>query len=225
MSRHPIALVAVLLATLPVLACRSSEDEAAGRRETKGTRELMAEVAKARYDPPADGLLTEEQVRMYLAVKSREAQIRENAAGDSEEGSDPGTAGDLATADLRAAQELGYNPKEYAWVEERVLEAQMADAGRLLRERLEPGRARYLAMLEAQRATATDAAEKAQIGQQIEDFKREAAESDPQASPAVERNLALLGKYRERLDRVQSPEDRLATGRFAAGEGAQGGGK
>src|SRR4030095_11007562 len=36
-----------------------------------------------------------------------------------------GDLADVATADLRAAQELGYNPKEYSWIKERVLEAQM----------------------------------------------------------------------------------------------------
>src|SRR5258707_2856111 len=104
----------------------------------KGTANLMDEVAKApEYHPPADGRLTEAQVRMYLDVRQREQQIREVALKQRQEAGEPAPAdsgvdqlayvealktvgdqpdrADIATADLRAVQELGFNPKEYGW--------------------------------------------------------------------------------------------------------------
>jgi hypothetical protein len=232
------AFFAIILLALMAPSCRGSQDDEAAIRERLAkvkTADLMAEVAKAEYTPPADGRLTAEQVRMYLQVKEREAKIREVAVaheGDGGTGAspladqpagpggDPGAQDDFVTADLRACQELGVNPKEYAWVEERVQEARMAQASRSLEGQLGEQRARYLAMLEAEKAAADDA-HKAEIEQQIEAFKQDAAAAAPHLSSAVQFNLALLSGYQEKIEQVEAVEARAAATRLQSeGRGA-----
>jgi hypothetical protein len=181
---------AVLLA-----ACKGEEDEAAVRKrlEEKKTPDVIAEVAKTRYAPPADGRLRDGQVRMYLEVKERGRAIRE-------------LGGELA--DLRAALELGHNPKEFTWVGERIAEAQEAEAVSALEVRVGRSRDEYLAMLEKERKAAGEA-QKAEIDRQIEEFKR-AREARAEVSPAVRQNIELLSKYKVNLEDVRLAEARLA---------------
>jgi hypothetical protein len=227
------AFFAIVLLALMAPSCRGSEDDEAAIRERLAkvkTADLMAEVAKAEYTPPADGRLTADQIRMYLQVKEREAKIREVAVAHPGEGGaggaplaeqpagpggDPGAQDDFVTADLRACQELGVNPKEYAWVEERVQEARMAQASQSLEGQLGEQRARYLAMLEAEKAVA-DGTHKAEIEQQIEAFKQDAAAAAPHLSPAVQFNLALLSGYQEKIEQVEAVEARAAVTRLQA---------
>lgn len=231
------AFFAIVLLALMAPSCRGSEDDEAAIRERLAkvkTADLMAEVAKAEYTPPADGRLTADQIRMYLQVKEREAKIREVATAPPEgagisplaerpsgPGGDPGAQDDFVTADLRACQELGVNPKEYAWVEERVQEARMAQASQSLEGQLGGQRARYVAMLEAEKAAADDA-RKAEIEQQIEAFKQDAAAAAPHLSPAVQFNLALLSGYQDKIEQAEAVEARAAVTRFQAeGRGAE----
>lgn len=229
MARYSAICTFVLLATiLTTPGCRGntpSTDEASIRErlETVDTARLMEAVATARFEPPADGRLTEEQVRMYLEVKDLEAKILQVAARDfgpavapsAGPGGDPGgpVMDDLVTAGLRAAQELGYNPKEYAWVEERVQEARMAEASQVLERQLGDGRAKYLAMLEAEKSAADDV-RKAEIDVQIQEFKEGAARSAPRLTPAVEANIALLDRHRQKIDQVDAAEARAAASRL-----------
>src|SRR5258708_34808385 len=105
---------------------------------------------------------------MYLDVRQREQQIREVALKERQGEPAPADSGvdqlayvealktvgdqpdlaDIATADLRAAQELGFNPKEYGWVKERVLEAQMQETALALGAQIAQGRQQVLAQLE-----------------------------------------------------------------------------
>ncbi len=179
-------------------ACQASsvEDEAAiqQRLEQKGAAAVLEEVARAAYQPPADGLLTEDQVAMYFAVREREQQIREVAAHEEA----ARKVDDLATADLRAAQELGYNPKEYQWVQERVLEARMAWIRVDMERRLAAGREAYLARLEAQRAD-SEGARRAEIEAKIQRFREDIATAKPQVPPVLQQNVDLLARYEDRL--------------------------
>lgn len=218
----------LLVAILTTPGCRGNtpDDEAAirGRLETTDTAQLLEEVAKVQFEPPADGRLTEEQVRMYLEVKERETKILEVAAREtgsatapsSGPGGDPGgpVMDDLVTAGLRAAHELGYNPKEYAWVEERVQEARMAEASQSLELQLGDGRAKYLSMLETEKAAATDEVRKAEIDAQIQEFKTDAADSAPRITPALAANIALLAQHRDKIDQADAAEARAAASRL-----------
>src|SRR6185436_17951556 len=80
-QRFPLRAVSLCL-LLAAPACKGGPetDQAAieERLHEKGTAELMHEVSTApEYRPPADGRLSERQVRIYLDVRRRERKIRE----------------------------------------------------------------------------------------------------------------------------------------------------
>lgn len=197
------ALAAALVVAALVTACRGEEKGIQERLQEKGTADVMTEVSKALYAPPADGRLTDGQVRMYLEVKERGRKIREVAAQDrvEEDG--------LVIHDLRAALELGHNPKEFTWVGERIAEAEEAEALSVLEQRVGQSREEYLAMLEEERKAAVDGAQKAEIHQQIEEFKR-AREVRTAVSQAVRHNMELLSRHKGELEETRSADARLA---------------
>ena len=196
-----LAAIAVL-AMLPALACRQPDDSAAirGRLRAKDAAQVIREAAAARYTPPADGRLTDGQVRMYLLVRERESRIREAAALEAQ--------GRRAAADLRAAQEAKVNPKEYAWVRERVLEAEAAATTQALYQRMAAGREQLLARMRRDRDALTDPARRAAAEREIDDWKRGLQAAEPPVAPAVRANVALLARYREPLARLRALEER-----------------
>jgi hypothetical protein len=210
------AVTAVLSgALLLAVACRQPDDRAAiqERLRAKGTAEVVREAAAARYVPPADGRLTNAQVRVYLRVRERESRIREAAALAAQRRRDVG----LAAADLRASQELRVNPKEYAWVRERVLEAEAAATTQALYQKMVAGREQLLARMRRDRDALTDPEQRAAAERQIEDWKRGLQASEPVAPPAVRANVTLLARYREPRARLHALEARA----LAAGAGLE----
>jgi hypothetical protein len=155
----------------------------------QGTASLMDQVAKApEYKPPADGRLNRRQVEMYLEVHRREGEIRDSMRAK-------GDLANLATADLRAARELGYNPREYAWVRDRVLEAEMLLTTRTLSRQVAESRQALLALLRKQReavANTGDAGRKAEIDHQIREL--ETPSGAAAADPVRESNADLLAQ-------------------------------
>lgn len=204
-----------LLGALSTSGCRREPagDEASVREslaERTGA-EILSEAEKSTYAPPADGRLTPGQVEMYLAVKRREGSIRAvllndlRAKGAPRPGEGPrNEAGALATAGVRAAQELGHDPKEYRWVEDRVREAEMDAARRGMAERIEAGRRRYLERLEARRRATTDPAERAEIERRIAELRRRTARASPAPDPVTRHNADLLARYRAQLEEVRA---------------------
>lgn len=224
---RPLAAV-LISAALLASGCKGDPPEEEAAQAPLRPMDVMAEVSKAKYEPPADGRLTEKQVEMFLAVKKREREIREAALremeakekaqkeGEADLAESTQSVGDvvgLTMADLRAALELGHNPKEYTWVKERVAEAQVAEANEILNERVDQNRARYLEMLEEERKGAGTGEQRAEIDRQIEEFKRRPDNAAP-ASPAVQHNMALLGKYRDELLKAQVGDATAAAGGF-----------
>lgn len=214
------ALAAILLSVALLAAgCKGDPPEEEKAAAPARPMDIMDQVAKAKYDPPADGRLKDEQVAMYVAVKQREREIRETAVREMEAkakarkaGEEEGLAESMASvgdivgltmADLRAALELGHNPKEYSWVKERVAEAQVAEANVVLSERVDQNRAEYLAMLEEEKKAAGTDGERAAIDRQIEEFQRRPGERTAAASPGVQHNMTLLAKYRDELLEAQ----------------------
>src|SRR4051794_18801464 len=121
MPRRTSVIFALAGSVLFACGCQGkpAADEASIQKSLheKGTANLMDEVAKAPdYHPPADGQLTDAQVKMSLDVRQREQQIREVAFKDLQGregafleslktvGDQPDTVdiADIATADLRA---------------------------------------------------------------------------------------------------------------------------
>jgi hypothetical protein len=180
--------------------CRPADDRAAiqNRSRAKGTAEVVREAAAVSYAPPADGRLSAAQVRLYLEVRERESRIRE--------------AGAPAAADLRAAQELKVNPKEYTWVRERVLEAEAEATNQALFQKVVAGREQLLAHMRRAAAAEADPARRAAAENEIEDFRRGLQGSAPVMTPAVRANVALLARFHEPLARLRVLEERaLAT--------------
>ncbi len=220
-----------LVVLLPVSGCRrgggDSEKQIADRLDKTGTVDVLEQAGEAKYEPPADGELDEAQMKMYLAVEERAAKIRQVANQRLEEktkdaeGKDKkvgffdalkamGDAGDLITADLRAAQELGFNPAEFQWVRGKVLEAQVARMGRDVKKQAGAFTEQYLSMLEAQIAATDDESEKADLRQQIADFKKQQEESakGEDLEPGVAHNIALVEKYQPQIEKLnQRAED------------------
>lgn len=221
-----LALVAPLAVALAAGGCGRGDDEASieERLSETGTMDVLEQAGEAKYDPPADGELTEGQVEMYIAVQERAWKIRQVAAKKVEEktkdaeGQDQqvgffdamrslGDVGDFVTAELRAAQELGHNPAEYQWVQGKVIEAQMARATAGMREQMAGVGDQVVEMLEAQREAATDEETRRQLDEQIAEAKQnfaEAQQEDEDAwEPGVEHNIELVAKYDEKLEQLQ----------------------
>ncbi len=172
MYRFPAMILLSALLILP--GCRRQPK----RPAPAGTAALMDQVAKAPdYRPPADGRLTRSQIKMYLDVQRREQEIRQQGA-------------DGAAAGLRAARELGYNPKEYAWVRDRVQDAEMLRTTQGLSRQVAAARQAILARLHRQRETAKSAGEKAEIDKEIREL--ETPSGTAKADPVREANAALL---------------------------------
>jgi len=167
-----------------------ADDEASIRKRLgqKSTAVLLQEVAKADFRPPTDGRLTEPQVESFLKVEERSRKIRAVAA--------KGTAPEQgATADLRAAQELGFNPKEMAWVRDRVREARSARLGDLLDRHIAESRRRFVERLQEEEKRVTDPAERKDIERRIATFGRAPQSAGPPRQPWVSWNAELLGRY------------------------------
>ncbi|MBV8199704.1 MAG: hypothetical protein JOZ15_03680 [Acidobacteria bacterium] len=215
-----VAVAAVLGLAAPTAGCRRPDDRAAIRERlrSKGAAEVVREAATARYTPPAGGRLTAAQVRTYLAVRERECRIREAAALEPQRRRDA-PAG--APADLRAAQELGVNPKEYAWVRDRVLEAETAATTQALYQKMVAGREQLLARMRHDRDALTDPQRRAAAEREIEDWKRGLQAAEPPMAPAVRANVALLARFRDPLAKLRALEERALAA--AAGLEAPGG--
>jgi DNA repair exonuclease SbcCD ATPase subunit len=126
-----------------------------------------------------------------------------------------GEASDFVTAEIRAAQELGHNTAEYQWVQEQVMEAQVAKMGRGAQEQIGVMGEQFVAMMEQQLANTTDAEQKAEIERQIAEYRQSLAESAAETEelePGVEHNIELLEKYQDRIERIQKLYQELDNG-------------
>lgn len=191
------ALAAALgCAVIVAASCRREPavpaDDPASIRERlseKGAMEVVEEAARARFVPSADGRLSEGQVRMYLEVREREEKIRQ-AAGDS--------GAEASAAGLRAAQELGRNPKEYQWTAERVQEARAAGMTSDLDRKIQDSRRRILLSLEEHRRTVTDPERQASLDRQIAEIRSLVRNTVSKTPPAVQHNAELLARLEEK---------------------------
>lgn len=155
------------------------------RLNEKDAMKVVEEAARARFAPPADGRLNEEQVRMYLEVREREEKIRQ-ASGS--------VGAEASAAGLRAAQELGRNPKEYQWIGERVLEARTAGVTGDLDRKIVDSRRKILISLEEHRRTLTDPTKQAAVDRQIGEVRSLLKGAAPEIPPAVRHNAELLAR-------------------------------
>lgn len=232
MKRYGSLFIIPLLLAGVTIGCKDkpADDEASIKEslEEKGTIDVMDEISKApEYNGPADGKLTDQQVKMYIEVRQREQKIREvalkelKAKGDTAKAEKRevgmfeamkaiGDLADVATADLRAAHELGHNPNEYTWIKERVLEAQLNNMTQAMNQTLVKSQDSIVKMLEEQKKLATDDAQKAEYDKQIAELKNSAAQAEANNTPGAQHNAELLAKYKAELDKLQAEDVRIA---------------
>ncbi len=215
--------LSLLMFALVLGACGlGGPKEAEEALKDKGVLDVLEEASKDRYDPPADGRLTEKQVRMYLEVKKRERDLAKAAAEQlkakgqalkeaEKEGAGLSTAwqslgalkdlSNLVTADIRAAQELGHNTAEYTWVKEQILEAGLATWTDNIRQQTSGSLEMALQQMKDARAQAPNEEMRKFYDEQIANYEQALSEEEEQASPseATQYNLQLIKKFSDEL--------------------------
>jgi hypothetical protein len=242
---RPAPTLVFLLALCALAACepRAPQDEASARRQLKekGTLEVLKQAERAEFAPAPDGHLTRAQVEMYLAVRRRERVIRAAAVANLRETGEEareakdgagraavlgalqavGDVGDVATAALRAAQELGFNSKEYKWVAKQVEEARITGATQGLQQKVAASRAKILELLEERAKQADDPKKRRALEGDIAQLRLRTEPLAREPSEAARFNAALLAEYADELAAVRREEvafyaDRLGVTRRSA---------
>lgn len=223
--RRMVPAVLVLFALL--VGCKTKEiaDKAAISHdlEKRGTTDLLKEVADDKYNAPADGKLSEAQVQMYLKVREHEKQIAQVARQEAQQHADAakkageksisgmmegfktlGSVADMATADIRAAKDLGFNTQEYLWAKGKILEASSAAAAAKVSQTMQASIESSYAQAKKAYDEAKDEATKKAYGDMLaglEKSKQETA-SQQKMEPATAYNLQLISKYENALNAV-----------------------
>jgi hypothetical protein len=169
-----LALLAAALAAA-LAACR--------KLDTKDLDRVRALAARARprFQPPADGLLTEAQVDMVVRVRR--------------------AAGRRPPSDV--ASEMGLDPAELAWARARITEALLAlDAKQVADSAYETYGAAIARLRETRRAT-RDARAAVRLDAEIAALERERGGlKRGEAATAVSRNGARVAPRRAELERA-----------------------
>jgi hypothetical protein len=133
-----------------------------------------------RFQPPADGQLTEAQLDRYL-------RVRRSSAGRS---------------DLQAARSAGVDPDEYAWIRARVIEALVALDSRKVRSASEETYAKTITSLKRARQGARDRETQKTLDEQITALERERAGlRQVDAAPiSVTLNSKLIARRRAEIE-------------------------
>jgi hypothetical protein len=207
--------VPVLLAALVLGACRDGGTGGGTPAESRRT----GRVEREGFRPPADAVLTADQVEAFLKVR-REAVRELSVPGppaplEGEEGISG--ASESRAAEIRAARSLSVPVEEYLWVRERVLEAEAAAVTAKLNADILALLEKTLASLRDRRAAAPDEASRQILDEQIASFsaeaarvKHEAAEKEPES---VRANMKVLEPHRPKLSAIA---DELAQLRMAS---------
>jgi hypothetical protein len=216
----------VALALVALAGCRAKEmAEKAGIAQdlhNRGTVDLMKQVSNDRYTPPADGKLTDGQVQMYLKVRDHEKAIAQVAKKEAQEHADAAkkagdksiagmmeglktlsSAAQMATADIRAAKDLGYNTQEYLWVKGQIVAASTS----AMTDKVSQAVAQQMDASTAQAKKAYDEAKDEQTKKMYKDMldniektKAESAQQKAKEDPAMAYNRQLLSKYENALN-------------------------
>lgn len=221
----------LLLLALSSLACfGEKEEDIAERLDQKGARDVLSEASEDEYTPPADGKLTREQVEMYMAVRQREQEIAKVARERVEKGAEKlknneksfsglmdgikslGSAADFFTADVRAAQELGYNTAEYEWVKSQVMEAVGSVVGERVAEASRAAADRQAAELRKKMESAENETERNTYARILETYESNLSTGDQkELEESVAHNRQLLSEYEDALDTISSELSKYET--------------
>lgn len=194
--------------------------------QKRGTTDLMKEVANDTYEAPADGKLTDVQIKMYLKVRDHEKAIAQVAkaeaqqhavaakkkgeksiAGMMESFKTLGSVADMFTADVRAAKDLGFNTQEYLWVKVQVLGASTSAMAEKFSESMNSGMEKAYQDAKKAHDAAKDEQTKqmyAQLLSGYEQTRKEMAAQKKDEDPAAAYNRQLLARYENELNAVAS---------------------
>jgi hypothetical protein len=180
MRRARAALLLVSAVALAASGGCGNGDSAAGRL-TRVARASGARLrARAGFQPPADGLLTDAQIDRYV-------KVRRAAKGRSDED---------------AARAVAVDPDEFAWVRSRVIEALLEADRRRVRTASDEVYAKTIASLRETRRAVHDAATGRSLDEQIAGLERERAtlhKAEP-VLPAIAANSRKVAARRSELD-------------------------
>ena len=222
-------LPVVLCLSLALGGCKAKEmlDKADISKDLKnrGTTDLMKQAAEDSYDAPADGKLTEAQVRMYLKVREHEKKIAQVAKEELKQHSQKaeksgekslsgmmegfkalGSVADVLTADIRAAKDLGYNSQEYLWVKGQILEVSGAAVAEKMGEAMTAGLDSAYAQAKKALEESKDDTTKQMYAEMVKGYEQQIAEMKKQAdeqaaqNPALAHNRQLVAKFGSELN-------------------------
>jgi len=168
-----VLLLAASAAFFP--ACRKLETE-----QLDAVRALRAR-ARPRFQPPADGLITDAQIDTFLKVRQ--------------------AAGRRPAADVAA--DFGADPAELAWTRARITEALLALDARQVADSASEVYGAALARLRETRRTTRDAKASARLDAEIAALEKERSglKRGDVAAPAY-KNAARVAPRRAELERV-----------------------
>jgi len=173
MRRIFAALALTVLAA--AAACRRFET-----RELDAVRALRGR-AGPRFQPPADGLLTDAQVDMFLRVRR--------------------SAGRRPPSDV--ATETGVDPAEFAWVRARIAEALVALDAKQVGDAAFDAYGTALAHLRETRRSTRDPRASARLDTEITTLERERASlRRSEAAAPASRNAAKIAPRRGELEKA-----------------------
>ena len=222
-------LLAALCLSVVLAGCKAKEalDKVSIAKELdkKGTTDLMKDVANDKYNPPADGKLTDGQVQMYLKVREHEKQIAQVAKeqltqhdADAKKAGEKslsgmmegfkalGSVADFVTADIRAAKDLGYNTQEYLWVKGQVLEVSATAMGEKFAEASSASMDQAYQQAKKAMDEAKDEPTKKMYAEMLAGFEKSKQEADAEKAktasekPALAYNKQLLSKYENAMN-------------------------
>ena len=223
------SLVVVLCLSFALAGCKAKEalDKADISKDLdkRGTTDLMKQVADDTYEAPADGKLTDAQVKMYLKVRDRERQIAQVARQEAQQHADKakkagekslsgmiegfktlGSVADMVTADIRAAKDLGFNTQEYLWVKGQILAASTSAMAEKFSQSMSENMEKAYQDAKKAHDAATDEATKQMYAQAMAGYEQSKKEMAAQedADPAAKYNRELLAKYENELNAIAS---------------------
>ena len=220
------SLAAVVCLTFTLAGCKAKEafDKASVSADLakRGTTDLMKQVADDKYDAPADGKLTHDQVQMYLKVREHEKTIAKVARQEAEQHAEKakkagekslagmmegfktlGSVADLMTADIRAAKDLGYNSQEYLWVKTQVLAVSGAAATEKMAQAMTEGIDQAYEQTKKALDEAKDDATKKLYAELLANYdkaRQEAAQQKANIDPALAHNREVVRKFENELN-------------------------
>jgi hypothetical protein len=171
--------LAALWALAWAAACGRSEGPPAGPAPAQPLRGGVL-APPPRFRPPADGLLTDEQVETFIRVR-RAAKGRTVA---------------------EAARALGVLPEELSWTRARIVEAMVALDEKRAREAAAEGYARAVVQLKAAQSAARNPSDARVVEEQIAALERDRASlrREQTPPPALARNIARVAGRRAELE-------------------------